>query len=289
MATPTDQRAGLGQMRTHTITGGGGLRLHVREWGRRNAPPIVFLHGLSQNHQCWVHQYDSPLIDEFRLVGVDLRGHGMSEAPTDPEHYTNAQLWADDLAAIIGELELDRPILVGWSYGAFVICDYLRVHGPAAVGGINFVGGAVRLGESAFGTLIGPGFLDHFADVTSTDLPTSIWGIRGLVRAFSPAPLPAEDLETLLCAAMAVPVAVRVGLASRDLDYDDVLRDLRVPLLVSHGRSDTITLPAMAQHVLDTCPSAEPSWYDQAGHVPHLDDPERFNHELAAFTRRVHT
>ena len=37
-------------MRTHTVKGGGGLRLHVREWGNADGPPILFMHGLSQNH-----------------------------------------------------------------------------------------------------------------------------------------------------------------------------------------------------------------------------------------------
>jgi pimeloyl-ACP methyl ester carboxylesterase len=60
-------------------------------------------------------------------VAYDLRGHGMSEAPLEPEHYTDAHLLADDVAAIIDHLRLDRTVLVGWSYGSFVICDYARV------------------------------------------------------------------------------------------------------------------------------------------------------------------
>jgi non-heme chloroperoxidase len=49
-----------------------------------------------------------------------------------------------------------------------------------------------------------------------------------------------------------------------------------------------VVLPAMAEHVLATCPTAEPAWYDGVGHTPHLEQPERFNHELAALTRCVH-
>jgi hypothetical protein len=71
-------------------------------------------------------------------------------------------------------------------------------------------------------------------------------------------------------------------MGARDLDYDDVLRNLRLPLLVSHGRSDSVVLPAMAQHVLNVCPTAEASWYDGGGHVPFLESPDRFNRELEA-------
>jgi len=266
---------------------GGGLRLHVREWGKADGPPILLIHGLSQNHLCWAKQYQSSLAEEFRLVAYDLRGHGMSQAPLEPEHYTGARLWADDVAAIIDQLRLDRPVLVGWSYGGFIICDYLRTHGQDRIAAIDFVAGGVKLGAAAFGTLIGPGFLDHFADATADDLPTNIRGMRGLVKAWPAKPYPPEEVETLLCSSMTVPAQIRANLAAREIDGDDVLRTLQVPLLVTQGRADTIVLPAMAEHVLATCPTAEPSWYEGVGHTPHLEQPDRFNRELADLTRRA--
>jgi non-heme chloroperoxidase len=274
-------------MKTYSVKGGAGLGLHVREWGTVDGPPIVFIHALSQNHLCWAKQYDSPLAAEFRLVAFDLRGHGMSEVPLEADHYAHGELWADDLAAIMDELQLDRPVLVGWSYGTFVIADYVRKYGQDRIAAVVLVGGAAKLGEAAFGTLIGPGFLDHFADITADDLPTNIRGVRAFVRALIVKPLPAEELETAIAWNIVVPARVRANLAARDLDVDDVLRELEVPVLVSHGREDTATLPAMAEHILATCPTAEASWYDGVGHAPHLEDPERFNRELAALTRRV--
>ncbi len=178
-------------------------------------------------------------------------------------------------------------MLAGWSYGAFVICDYLRAYGQGRVAAVNFVEGAVKLGEAAFGTLIGPGFLDHFVDLTADDLPANIRGLRAFLRACLAKPVAAEDFETALCWNMAVAPRVRASLAAREIDDDDVLRDLGVPLLVTQGRSDTVVLPAMAEHILATCPAAEASWYDGVGHVPHLEEPGRFNRELAALTRRV--
>jgi non-heme chloroperoxidase len=285
MATLAEPGSTAGRMTAHTVTGGGGLQLHVREWGNASGPPILFIHGWSQNHLCWAKQYESALADEFRLVAFDLRGHGMSDAPLEPEHYVDGSLWAADLAAIIDELDLVRPVLVGWSYGAFVICDYIRLHGQDRIAAINFVEGAVKLGETAFGTLIGPGFLDHFVAATSDDVPTNIWGMRAFVRACLVKPVAADDLETVVCWNVAVPAQVRANLAAREIDDDDVLRVLEVPLLVTQGRADTVVLPAMAEHVLATCPSADASWYEGVGHVPHLEEPERFNSELAALTR----
>jgi non-heme chloroperoxidase len=247
----------------------------------------VLIHAFSQNHLCWAKQYESALADEFRLVAYDLRGHGMSDAPLEPEHYTDGGLWADDLAAILDALRLDRPVLVGWSYGAFVIGDYLRAYGQDRIAGIDFVGGAVKLGPAAFGTLIGPGFLDHFAGITADDLPTNILATRAFVRGLVAKPLDADEFETALCWNIVVPARIRASLAAREIDLDDVLGRLEVPLLVSHGRADTIALPAMAEHIMTAGPTAEASWYDGVGHAPHLEEPERFNRELAELTRRV--
>ena len=111
--------------------------------------------------------------------------------------------------------------------------------------------------------------------------------MRGLVKGWPATPYPAEEVETLLCSGMTVPAQIRANLGAREIDGDDVLRTLQVPLLVSHGRADTVVLPAMAEHVLATCPTAEPSWYEGVGHTPHLEQPERFNRELADLTRRI--
>ena len=106
-----------------------------------------------------------------------------------------------------------------------------------------------------------PEFLDHFADATAEDLPTNIRAMRGLVRP-SATPLPAADVGTLLCASMAVPAQVRANLGARDVDCDDVLRALEVPLLVTHGVDDTVVLPRWPSTSSRHCPTAEASWYE---------------------------
>src|SRR5215207_1497757 len=271
----------------HTIEGGRGLALHVREWGNPEGPPIVFIHGWSQSHLCWAKQYESWLADEFRLVALDNRGHGMSDKPLDNDNYSDAQLWADDIAAVIRELRLDRPVLGGWSYGGFIICDYVRSYDQEDISGINFVAGAVSLGQAAFGTLIGPGFLDPFEGATADDLPTNIQAMRDFLRACTVEPLPQEEFEVALGYNIIEPSQVRAHLGTREIDSDDVLSTLTVPVLVTQGREDIVVLPTMAEHILSTCPSATPSWYEEVGHAPFLEDPERFNRELAQFRRRT--
>jgi len=72
----------------------------------------------------------------------------------------------------------------------------------------------------------------------------------------------------------------------REIQNDDVLGRLTVPVLLSHGTADTVVLPAMAEHTLAACPTATVSWYDGVGHLPFAEEAERFNTELADFAAR---
>jgi non-heme chloroperoxidase len=274
-------------MKIHSVIGGNGVRLHVREWGQADAPAILFIHGWSQNHLCWRKQYESRLADAFRLVALDLRGHGMSEAPEGREHYTEPRPWADDIAAIVDQLGLEHPVLVGWSYAGFVICDYVRAYGQDAIAGINFVGAAVTLDRAAFGILIGPGFLDHVPGATADDFPSNIQAIRAFVQGCTARPLPRDEYEMALCWNIAVPAKVRAALLARVIDSDDILSALERPVLMTQGMADTVVLPAMGEHILKTCRRSTPSWYPEAGHALFLEDPQRFNRELADFVRKA--
>jgi non-heme chloroperoxidase len=274
-------------MKAHTVSSSDGVKLHVREWGNEDAPTILFIHGWSQNQLCWHRQYEAELAETFRVVAFDLRGHGMSEAPESQEQYANPRLWADDIAAIIDQLHLFRPVLVGWSYAGFVICDYIREYGQDAVSGINFVSAAVTLDEAAFGVFIGPGFYDHVPGAAADDFPTNVQAIRAFLKGCTARPLPREEYEMALCWNIVVPAKVRGALVARTVISDDVLQALEIPVLVSHGRSDTVVLPSMGDHILKVCPTSKASWYPDAGHALFLEESVRFNRELADFVRNA--
>jgi pimeloyl-ACP methyl ester carboxylesterase len=276
-----------GPVATHEVRGGGGLRLDVREWGNPQGAPILFVHGWSQSQRCWARQTAGPLAQDFRLVTFDLRGHGMSEKPLDAEPYVHAQHWADDLDAVIGQLELDRPVLVGWSYGGYVVTDYLAAYGEAAIAGVDLVGAAVR--RTPTFEDIGPGLLENAGDACAPDLHTSIPAMLRFLRACTAQPPSDDDWNTALCWNMVVPAEVRGALFAREIDGDAVLSRLTVPVLVTHGLADAIVLPSMAEHVLEVCGTARASWYEDIGHLPFLEASERFDRELAelAGTGRV--
>lgn len=273
-------------MRNHTITGGGGLPLHASEWGDTTKPALMFIHGWSQSYLSWVRQFEADLARTHHVVAIDLRGHGMSGKPLDADAYSDSNLWADDIDAVINTLALKQPVLAGWSYGGLVICDYLRLRGDAAIAGVNFVGAATVLNEAAFGTLIGPGFLDHFANASSPDMATSIEAMKQFLHACFEIEPERSDFETALAYNMLVPPQVRGNLGARELDNTDILAAMTKPVLVTHGRADRVVLPAAGEYIRTHCPTATLSWYDGIGHAPFLEDAPRYNRELAAFVEQ---
>ncbi len=272
-------------MRVHTINGGANLKLHVRDFGPRDAPSILLIHGWSQHHLCWIKQFESPLAEEFRLVAMDLRGHGQSDAPSDAESYTTGRLWADDVAVVISALELTSPVLVGSSYGGFVIGDYLRSYGDGSIGGVNLVAGAIGIGPSWFGSMIGDDFVKYAPPATSDDQQVVLESLQSLLHRCVVKTLPPEDLELAMGWMMLTPAYVRGHLISRDEDFRPDYARLRKPLLLSYGAADTIVLPAMAEAIRQVCSGCQSSEYEGTGHFPFLEAPARFNQELAAFTR----
>ena len=269
-------------VRKYDIRGGGGITLHAREWGNPDGPAILFIHGWSQCDLCWSGQVDSQLATSFRMVTFDNRGHGTSGKPLDPGCYADERLWADDVAAVIDQTHLERPVLVAWSYGGLITADYIRAYGDAGIAGVDLVGGTVLLRPPTYDH-IGPGMLENAQDACAPDLLTNIHAIRRFLRRCTARPLDDELWSTALCWNMAVPPQVRGALIARQVDSDDVLARLSVPVLVTHGREDAIILPSMADHTLEHCTTAVASWYEGVGHMPFVEDTERFNRELAEF------
>lgn len=268
-----------------TIAGGGGLNLAIYEAGNPTGPPIVFIHGFTGTHLAWEHQFSGPLAEEFRLVAYDLRGHGASDKPLEAENYTDSALWAEDLAAVIHAKKLDRPVLVGWSYGGYVMADYVQSLGDDAIGGLVFVGAATKAGTEEAQGYLGDELLEVFGGLLSPDVRTRIEATRGLARLMTAQPLSRDAFEVLFGGGMMVPPEVRRAMFSRELDNDDVLAGIGVPTLVVHGNADRIVLPSSGEHIAELVPGARLLAYEGIGHAPFFEDPERFNRDLAEFVR----
>ena len=267
-----------------TFAGGGGLRLNFYDGGNAGGPAIVFIHGFTGNYLSWEPQLSGPLTKDYRLVAYDLRGHGASEKPLDATKYTDGTLWADDLDALIRERHLDRPVLVGWSYGGIVISDYVRRYGDGAIGGLVFLGAITKNGTPEAAGYLTDEARAVFPDVFSADVQKSIDGTRTLTRMFAN-PLHGAQWEVAYGSAMMVPPAVRGAMFARLLDNDDVLATVHVPTLVIHGAADRIVKVSAARHIAATIPGARLLVYDGVGHAVQLDAPQRLDRDLSDFVR----
>lgn len=268
-------------MRVHGVTGGGEIRLHVDETGNPQGQPILFIHGFSQCRLAWTAQLYSDLAEDFRLVAMDIRGHGSSDKPRDA--YGDSRLWADDVHAVIEELELERPILVGWSYGGLIIMDYVRFYGDERLGGINLVGAVTKIGTPEATARLGADFLAMVPGFFAQDVEESVHTLDAFIRLCTHEPLPPTKHHLALGYNVIVPPAVRQGLFSRTLTNDDLLPTLMTPVLITHGEEDQIVLATAAEEHSQRIPRARLSLYPDVGHAPFVEAPARFNAELRAF------
>jgi non-heme chloroperoxidase len=268
-------------MRSISITTPDGLSIAAGEWGSSAGREILFVHGYSQCSLSWLRQLtDSDLAGEFRMIAYDLRGHGASDKPIDKDRYADDRLWADELAAVIAAAGLKRPVLVGWSYGGRVISDYVRFHGIGALAGINFVAAVTKSGNE----FLGPD-IKNIAGTLSDDLATNIAATRAFLRACFEKQPSANEFETMLAFNMVIPAKVRGGIMSRTPNPGDMLPQLELPVLVTHGTHDRLIQPAFGSFTTSAVPNAKLSLYDGIGHSPFWEDAPRFNGELAAFVR----
>jgi pimeloyl-ACP methyl ester carboxylesterase len=271
--------------KSHRITGGGGVQLHLVEAGNPRGRPILFIHGFSQCWLAWSRQLSSDLAGDYRLVAIDMRGHGLSDKPR--EGYTDSRLWADDVNAAIQALSLDHPILCGWSYGPLVILDYLRHYGEDGIGGIDFVGGVTKLGSDEAISVLTPGLLSLIPGFFARDVEESVRSLQSLLRMFFAHEPSAEDLYVMLGYNVSVPPYVRQALFSRSFDNDDPLPKIRKPVLIMHGADDAVVKPAAADQHKAGVAHAQIQIMERAGHACFWDDAATFNQHLRAFAESL--
>jgi non-heme chloroperoxidase len=267
------------------VTGGGGIELAVYEAGAPGRPAIVLIHGFSQNVLTWQRQFESALVDEFHVVAYDLRGHGDSASPLGAGHYTDGDHWAEDLAAVIRSRNLHRPVVVGWSYGGYVISDYVRRFGDDALGGIVILASTTKNGTDQALPFFGDDMLAIFGDLLSPETALRLKATRAL--ADLNLERGSDGWLTAYGSAMMVGPEVRQAMFARVLENDDVLARIRVPTLVVHGADDRIVLKTAAEHTARTVPGARLLVYDGVGHAPHYQAADHFNRDLAEFVRRA--
>ena len=271
-------------MRQHRIAGHGGVGLEVFDLGPETARPLIMIHGWSQHHLSWQRQY--PLSERFRLILPDLRGHGASDKPDDAAAYDCSAPWAGDVAAIISSLNLDKPLLVGWSMGGWVVNDYIRVNGDTDIAGLCLIGSSVTTGRHSPPDVFEMRQSDP--DVKSSGMYSdnqheNLAATIRFVSACFAAPLPAEELALMVGFNMLCPPHVRKAARLRHEDYRADMAGVTRPALVLWGGKERLAPDPMGDEAVATIPGAQKLRYATCGHAPFWEDAARFNADLGDF------
>lgn len=263
----------------------GGLRVHYRDQGNPKGPPLVLVHGFSASLQAW-EPWVARLGRDYRIVSLDLPGHGLTRAPA---HYAaSIDGYADIVDAAARRLNLGPYVVAGNSMGGACAWDDALRH-PAHVRALVLVdaaGSPSRTKESGE-----PLIFKLMASPVA----------RPLIRDIDSRPLVKDALK----AAYGDPALVTPALVDRYVElsrapgHRDILltiqdrprapvtaetfRAMRVPTLVMHGEADKLIPVADGRGFARAIPGAKLITYPGVGHVPMEQIPDRSAADVAAF------
>jgi len=275
-----------------TVPGAGGVPLNTVEAGDKTKPGILLIHGFAQTHWSFKAQLESAdLTRDFHVVAFDLRGHGNSGKPWKPEDYRDSKAWADDVAAVMDATGLQKPVIVGWSFGGFVLANYIEHYGTARVAGVNLVGSAGGLVTPLFPPPANP---DAVKQMTATrelqlsgNIEKNIAGAANGITFLTAKPGDAQWQELSRASGLLLQPYVRTALSGRNLDNTKVLPMIKVPTLITYGTKDEVVNTAQIEALKKGIKGAKVSAYKDIGHSPFYEAADQFNKELADFARKA--
>jgi pimeloyl-ACP methyl ester carboxylesterase len=257
----------------------GGLRIAYERAGR--GPAVVLLHGfVADGGSTWSRQLEE-LSDEFTVVAWDAPGAGRSAAP--PPSFRLGE-YADCLAGFVGALGLDRPHVVGLSFGGALALELTRRH-PAVprslVLAAAYAGWAGSLAPDEVAERIRLG-------LRVADLPPEEFADALLPSMFSPgAPPDAVARFRPSVAAFDRAGFLAMMWSSAEADLRDALPGVDVPTLLLCGDRDVRAPLSVGRALHAAIPGAALVVLDGVGHVSPVEAPERFNREVRSFLRGV--
>lgn len=250
-----------------------GARINFRVDGPADAPALLFSNSLGTSVAMWEPQVDE-LVNRFRIVRYDTRGHGASDVTPPP--YSIDQL-GNDALAVLDAAGVERAHVCGLSLGG-VTAMWLAVHHPRRVGRLVLANTAGRIGNDDF-------WQARIAAVEAGGMS----GVREMVldRFFSERFHTAHSdvVERIANGLEATPATGYIGacMALRDADLRADVRAIRSPTLIIAGELDAATPPALSEHLNALMPGSRLTVLSGAGHLSNLEAPEEFSGALAGF------
>ncbi len=241
---------------------------------------LVLVHGHPFNRSMWNPQIES-LSRTYRVIAVDLPGFG--DSPPRSEVMT-MRAFAEAVVELLDHIGVKRSIVIGLSMGGLVAME-LGLGYPDRVSGLVLaatIADPVAEGEADIRTAKARLALEFGMLPLAGQMIVALFGPNaGRDRA-----LVLKLFEMMLSTPPAGAAAALRGRAERP-DYSTLLRSLAVPTLVISGDHDEHSPEPVIQRLLDSLPSPELVRCHDSGHLPNLEEPERFNDAVRQFAKRV--
>jgi 3-oxoadipate enol-lactonase len=240
--------------------------------------PLLFIHGYPLSRQMWQPQM-ADLAMEARVLAIDLRGHGESQAT--PGAYPMSLL-ADDCATFLDALGIQHPIVIcGLSMGGYIAFAFYRKYASRVAG---LVLAATRPGPD---TPEGQANRDKSAALARQH------GVSAIAEAMLPkllSPGTYQNKPELVRQVRTIMETISLEGISGDLmgmkerpDSTSTLAEIKVPTLVLHGADDQIIPLQEAEDMRDAISNARLQVLLQAGHLLNLEQPDLFNQAIKGF------
>lgn len=272
-------------MKLQTIQVGAQRIAYYESPGR--GPAVIFVHGNSFSGQTFRHQLEGPLGKEFRLVALDLPGHGQSDPAADPQSTYTLSGYAGIVTGFAEALGLSEAFFVGWSLGGHVLLE--------ATSQLTGAKGFVIFGAPplAFPPAMSEAFYPHPAtelffktELTEEEVDT----IAGACFILNENEIPESFREEIRGTDKRCRQALYDSfMAGQYRNEVEAVADLSTPIAVLHGERDQLvnhsyltglTIPALWR--------SEVQIISEAGHALHWEQPERFNELLRKFAEATH-
>jgi pimeloyl-ACP methyl ester carboxylesterase len=252
---------------------------------RGSGAAVLLIHGNSANAESFAHQLGGDFGDSYRVVALDLPGHGKSSAAADPETTYCLGGYAGVVVEVVRRLQLARPVVVGWSLGGHIALEAAE-HLPDAAG--YFIYGTTPFGippamDQAY--LPNPNLPAAFSPTISEEKASIV--AKALVR-------PGADAPPLFRQAILNTDGRARALLGASLDaanYTDevqIVANMRTPLAIVHGAEEQlVNLDYLHSLAIPSLWRGAIQIIADAGHAPQWEQPERFNALLADFVADV--
>jgi non-heme chloroperoxidase len=270
-----------------TITTQDGTQIYYKDWGE--GQPVIFSHGWPLNADAWESQMLFLAQNGYRTIAHDRRGHGRSSQPSEGN---DMDTYADDLAALIEELDLRDAVLIGHSTGGGEVTRYIGRHGTSRVAKAVLVDAVpplmLRTQANPDGTPI-----EAFDEIRAGVLADRSQFFKDLTEPFYGANRPGSEVSQGVRDAFwfqseqaGLKNALECIKAFSETDLTEDLKRFDVPTLIIHGDDDQI-VPIGASALISSkiVKNATLKVYEGGPHGGADTHKDRLNADLLAFLR----